>query len=144
MSLNYATYFRDVQKPKYYLYLRSFSVFIYGNFTSKYYVQFQIENLQLLHVPFQTILDISETFLLEIIQQCHMLKQEFYFDSWSFFKCLFLICTLRKFDLYIITYFGQIKCFIPGIFLTHIHKNHQLNHSPLFSATFPNLEMARF
>ena len=41
MSLNYATYLRDVQKPKYYSYLRSFSVFIYGNFTSKYYVQFR-------------------------------------------------------------------------------------------------------
>ena len=61
MSLNYATYYKHVEKPKHYLYLRSFTVFIYGNLASKYYVQFynQFQNvLRLFNVlpnfPFTT------------------------------------------------------------------------------------------
>ena len=40
ISLNYATYFRYVQKIKHCLCFRPFSVFIYGKFNSNYYLHF--------------------------------------------------------------------------------------------------------
>ena len=117
--LNYATYFKRVQRIKHCLCLEPSVIFIYGKFHSILYIfnfclVFKLckSSLQILHIISDHLIFFRSVNLAGYFRGAIFWKVNF--NSCSFFRYFFLTCQFYMTSLYVIPYFGHGQCSIWG------------------------------